>query len=52
MVGVYAFVSEDSAAATTKLTTDHAEEIAGSDYAIVTGTHGRIVWEYGTARDD
>jgi hypothetical protein len=51
LIGSYACVAEDSAAAITSLTTDHAGVIADCDYAFIAGPHGRIVWEYGSARD-
>jgi hypothetical protein len=51
LIGSYACDVADGAAAIASLTTDHADAIAGCDYAFIAGPHGRIVWEYGSERE-
>jgi hypothetical protein len=51
LVGAFSVEAEDSAAAISRLAADHADAIAGCDFAFIAGPHGRIVWEYGGSRD-
>jgi hypothetical protein len=51
LAGNFATDAEDSPTEIARLTTDRAADVASYDYAKITGPHGRIVWEYGSARD-
>jgi hypothetical protein len=45
LVGSFTFVADDHEAAIAHAEATYADELAGCDYALISGQHGRVVWE-------